>query len=283
MSRTIAKALYNLDKTLVSFLSPRQRNRIFSRINEYIERDSIKTVVTDRGELRFNHLASAYVASGIERFHDDEPETLQWIDNFKNGDVYWDIGANIGLYTLYAALGTGIEVYAFEPSALNYKLLIEHLKLNRLDQAVVALPVAFSDTTAVDSIFTHHGVPGSGSSLFTPQSQFGEYKAAFTQGIVSYEMDRFRMDFNLSQPDHVKIDVDGIEPRIIRGGIKTLSGVKSLLIEVEGNNIEIFDKEIVEQLAGIGFMENEDVRKTGSGRNRLYVNRKSGAGPRRPS
>lgn len=279
VSRSIAKALYSLDKALVFFLGARQRSRIFSRINENIERDSIKTVTTDRGELRFNHLASAYVASGIERFHDDEPETLQWINSFQDGDIFWDVGANIGLYTLYAALEPGIGVYAFEPSALNYKLLVEHLQLNRLDEAVMALPVAFSDSTCVNSIFIHHDVPGSGSSLSAPRSQFGEYKAAFAQGIISYEMDRFRTDFNLPQPDHVKIDVDGMEPGIISGGLETLSGARSLLVEVEGSNIEVFDTETAGQLAGIGLIENEEARRTGSGRNRLYTARDRGSHP----
>ncbi|MCZ6525675.1 MAG: FkbM family methyltransferase [Gammaproteobacteria bacterium] len=271
MSRIIAKTLYNLDRLLVFFLSRRQKNRIFSRINENILKDSIRVIETDKGGLKFNHLSSAYVASGIERFHEDEPETLQWIKSFNDGDVFWDIGANIGLYTLYAALGNKLNVYAFEPSALNYSLLIEHLDLNKLDKNVVALCIAFSNTTSIDKIYIRNPVPGSGSSLSHPSSQFGEYEPAFQQGIISYELDKFREIFNLEQPDHIKIDVDGIEPQIIQAGINTLSGAKSLLVEVEGVNRDKFDSEIVGKLSDIGLIENEEVRHMGHKRNRLYI------------
>jgi FkbM family methyltransferase len=272
VSKSIANALYRLNWFLASFLSHRQRDRVLSRIDENIQRDSIRTIETNRGALRFKHLASAYVASGVERFHDDEPETLQWLDGFQDGELFWDIGANVGLYSLYAALGTKIKAYAFEPNALNYGLLVEHIKLNRLEENITALCLAFSDTTDVESLFVPHDVPGSGSSLSSPSSQFGEYKPLLQQGIISYEMDKFREYFDLAQPDHVKIDVDGMEPQIIRGGIKTLSGAKSLLIEVEGNNTAVFDSEINKMLAAIGFAENRQTRDTGSQRNRLYVN-----------
>src|SRR6516225_6500482 len=33
-----------------------------------------------------------------------EPETIEWIDSFRAGDVFWDVGANVGLYSLYAAV-----------------------------------------------------------------------------------------------------------------------------------------------------------------------------------
>lgn len=271
MSRTIAKTLYNINKLLVFFLSQRQKNRVFSRINENILKDSIRVIETDKGDLIFNHLSSAYVVSGIERFHDDEPETLQWIKSFNDGDVFWDIGANIGLYTLYAALGNKLNVYAFEPSALNYNLLIEHLELNKLDKNVVALCLAFSNTTSIDKIYIRNPVPGSTSSLSQPSSQFGEYEPAFQQGIISYKLDEFREKFDLEQPDHIKIDVDGIEPQIIQAGINTLSEAKSLLVEVESVNREKFDNEIVGKLSDIGFIENEKIRHMGHQRNRLYT------------
>lgn len=49
-----------------------------------------------------------------------EPETLRWIDSvLKPGEVVWDIGANVGLYTSYFGKVEGAMVYAFEPSAVN--------------------------------------------------------------------------------------------------------------------------------------------------------------------
>src|SRR5881394_2354315 len=45
-----------------------------------------------------------------------EPETLEWIDDFRKGEVFWDVGANVGVFSLYAAFRHA-TVYAFEPSA----------------------------------------------------------------------------------------------------------------------------------------------------------------------
>src|ERR1700686_1471954 len=44
-----------------------------------------------------------------------EPETLDWIDGFETPCIYWDVGANVGAYALYAALRPEVSVLAFEP------------------------------------------------------------------------------------------------------------------------------------------------------------------------
>ncbi len=49
----------------------------------------------------------------VQTFFEKEPETLEWIDGFSANDVFWDVGANMGLYTLYAA-SKGTQVLAFE-------------------------------------------------------------------------------------------------------------------------------------------------------------------------
>ena len=43
-----------------------------------------------------------------------QPATIEWIDRFQPGSVFWDIGANVGVYTLYAALRGDTRVVAFE-------------------------------------------------------------------------------------------------------------------------------------------------------------------------
>ena len=54
-----------------------------------------------------------------ETFSEKEPETLAWIEEFgKNGSVLYDIGANIGLYSIYHSMLNGGKSYAFEPSIL---------------------------------------------------------------------------------------------------------------------------------------------------------------------
>ena len=78
-------------------------------------------------------------------FSTKEPETLEWIDGLPEGCVLWDIGANVGLYTVYAALRKKCHIVAFEPSVFNLELLSRNLYLNGLHQQVTLLPLALSD------------------------------------------------------------------------------------------------------------------------------------------
>ena len=66
----------------------------------------------------------------VRTFSTEEPETLNWIDKFENDSVFWDIGANIGLYSCYAAKKKNCKVYAFEPSVFNLHLLAKNIWLN---------------------------------------------------------------------------------------------------------------------------------------------------------
>jgi len=64
--------------------------------------------------------------------------------------------------------------------------------------------------------------------------------------------------------------VDGIEPEILAGAEKTLPFVKSILIEVEGENADNVEKLIDAPLAKANFHEDINARLSGSGRNRIY-------------
>jgi len=54
-----------------------------------------------------------------DSFSTKEPETLEWIDSIPIGSVVWDIGANIGLYSCYAANQRSCTIFSFEPSVFN--------------------------------------------------------------------------------------------------------------------------------------------------------------------
>ena len=51
----------------------------------------------------------------VDTFSSKEPETLEWIDSLPEGSVLWDVGANVGLYSVYAAKKRRCRVWAFEP------------------------------------------------------------------------------------------------------------------------------------------------------------------------
>ena len=72
--------------------------------------------------LRFSE-PNALCKYRYEIFSNKVPETVKWIDSMPEGLVLWDIGANFGLYSVYAAKKSKCKVWAFEPSIFNLELL----------------------------------------------------------------------------------------------------------------------------------------------------------------
>jgi len=80
-----------------------------------------------------------------------EPETTGWIDEFEGGAVLLDIGANVGTFSVYAAVVKKARVYAFEPSSPNFFLLNRNIQLNNINGLVTPFPIALSDESKIDS------------------------------------------------------------------------------------------------------------------------------------
>jgi len=173
-----------------------------------------------------------------------EPETLQWIDQFEKGDVFWDIGANVGVYSLYAAFRQ-VKVRAFEPSAPNYYLINRNIELNGLDDRISAYCLAFTDASGLDLFYMSNTELGGALNSFKDQVdwQGQAFRAAVKQAMIGYSIDDFLERFRPDFPNHIKIDVDGIENKIIAGAAKTLGDprLKSLLVELDSSRVKYCD------------------------------------------
>lgn len=272
MSRSIARLVTALVNTAVSPLSARQRKRVIARVVDTLMSRDLAEVETRLGRLRFRQLRSAFTASAVERFHSDEPETLAWIDGFAEGDTFWDIGASIGVYSLYAALKPGVEVYAFEPSGFNFGVLVDHVALNGFGERIHPFCIAVGAARqALGELYMSQASPGhGGNALDAPENQYTRFDAVFRQSVLAFSIDGFRTAYGLPAPTHVKIDVDGIEDAIIEGAVETLPGVSSVLIEVQGRIEGAREARMESLLAAAGLVEDRAGRALGSGRNRLY-------------
>lgn len=274
MSKAFANILTGVVRTLVAPLSRRQQHRVLARLIDQLHALDLTAVTTPRGALKLTQLRGSFAASAVARFHTDEPETLAWIDEFGAGDTLWDIGANIGLYALYAALDPTVRVYAFEPSAFNFGVLVEHVALNGMGARVKPLCVALGRSGELGELCMRHTDAGHGSNaLNIAANNFGAFEPTFKQAIPVFSIDGFRELFGLPAPDHMKIDVDGIELGIVQGAERTLPMVKSLLVEIEGPTGMAGAEEITARLAAAGLDEEKTVRGQGSQRNRLYRRR----------
>ena len=166
-----------------------------------------------------------------------EPETLAWIDAFETPCRFWDIGANIGVFSIYAGLRLGVEVRAFEPAAASYGALCRNIEANRLGDRVQAYCLAISDRTELGRLNLSGTNAGSVFNAFESTDDcFGnEIAVVSRQGMVGFSIDSFRRLFGLAAPNYLKIDVDSIEERILAGARETLRDpdLRSVLIELE--------------------------------------------------
>lgn len=169
----------------------------------------------------------------------DEPDTIDWINRIKPGEILWDIGANIGCYTLYAALRK-INVVAFEPVAANYALLCEHIRDNDLEKYATAYCLAVSERTGMGRIDLSQTEAGGAVSHFDGEGgafvHDGIKRSVLSrQGAYSVSLDTLFHDKDIKNPQHIKIDVDGIELLILQGGTSLFSdkNLKTILIEVD--------------------------------------------------
>lgn len=181
----------------------------------------------------------------VRTFFSKEPETLAWIDEFKSGDVLWDIGANIGCYSLYAAKRTDLKVCAFEPSPVNFWLLTANAAMNNFGARLLAYPFALSDKTKMAQ-WVPHLSPGSADNQLLREGCLAM--------IQIYSIDELIRIGAAPFPTHMKLDVDGIESLIITGAKKTLADERllSIMIEMDEND-EATTNNIVTLLMQSGF------------------------------
>ena len=75
----------------------------------------------------------------VETLLTKEPEKIEWIDGFKENSIAWDIGPNVGTYSLYAKIKKDIEVLSFKPAAPNLYVLNRNIEINRLEKKPLRL------------------------------------------------------------------------------------------------------------------------------------------------
>ena len=191
----------------------------------------------------------------VKTFFDKEPETVAWIGTFKPEDVLVDVGANVGMYTIWAAKTAGARVFAFEPESQNYALLNRNIVYNELSEQVIAYCVALSDATSFDRLHLAIFEIGQSCHSFGAALDFRleERPPGLAQGAFATTLDALVADGTLPVPNHIKIDVDGFEHKVIAGATKTLSepALTSILIEINQNLSE--HMAIVRTLTAAGF------------------------------
>ncbi len=181
----------------------------------------------------------------------------------REGDVFCDIGANVGLYSLMAAARTGDSghVYAFEPLAANFASLVENIRDNDFCTRITPFSLALTDEPGVFPF--HYASLAAGSSGSQLHEAVGDDEAAYEPLVVEMKygasLDALVESGAIRAPDFIKIDVDGNEARILRGMRRLLSGPqRPRLVSVEVNAREKEDLFRFMQAQGYTFSERND-------------------------
>ena len=145
-----------------------------------------------------------------------EPDTVQWIENFlQAGDVFYDIGANVGVYSFVASkyFQGQLKIYAFEPAFMNFNQLCKNIYINKCQDNIIPLQIALSDQTILNNFnYSSLTIGGAQNTLGEAINEKGAaFSPVFTQYTLSYRIDDLIENFGLPVPNHLKIDVDGIE------------------------------------------------------------------------
>jgi len=222
----------------------------------------IRTTAYEGKELRYR-TPNSLTEWRVDTLFLEEPDTVRWLSCMKEGEVLIDIGANVGMYSTLAAVGRNMQVFAFEPESQNHSLLNQNIYLNNVSDKVTAYCVGLSDTSGLSKLYLGHMDAGgafhsSGEAL---DFNLEPLNTPFVQGCVLMTLDQMVEDGTIPMPDHIKLDVDGLEYKVVNGMMNTIrnSKVKSVAIELNPNLPE--HQQVFEQMAELGFTYFENQRE----------------------
>ncbi|MBL6931524.1 MAG: FkbM family methyltransferase [Rhodospirillales bacterium] len=190
-----------------------------------------------------------------------EPMTNTWIKSFEEGEIFVDIGANIGLYSLLAAAYGASRVYSFEPNPFSYSVLTRNIISNEFGNVITPFCIAMNENSSVVT-FKLGGLHAGG--IKNEIVNEGPHPANLSISAAAFSVDEFFRIQKISCVNHLKIDVDGLELKILHGATNMLSdkALKSVLIE-DNSQKEDGNSEIVSFLSQFGFTESNAFESDG--------------------
>ncbi len=223
-------------------------------LHEY-EKLSPRCTVQHEGVQIVYHTPNTHTRWRVESLFEKEPSTIEWIATFRENEVLVDVGANVGMYTIFSAITRGVRVYAFEPESQNYALLNRNIIANELDDRVKAFCLALSDYAGLGELHLSQFIAGGSCHSLDERVDYmhAPAKPVYSQGCIAATLDDLVAQKSVPVPNHIKIDVDGFEPAVIRGAERTIreGKVQSLLIEINQNLTD--HMKLVEELVSWGY------------------------------
>lgn len=174
-----------------------------------------------------------------DTFSSKEPEILSWIDRYGSDDPFWDIGSNIGLYSIYYGLTKSGRVLSFEPSVFNLKQLAKNISLNGLSEKIDLNPIPLSKSTGYSGFSVSSLVEGNAQNAFGVNYGFdgNNLHQEVNYRVLGMSGDEIIKNGYVDKiPKMIKLDVDGIEHLILEGMKKILLSKNCYSVFVEVND-----------------------------------------------
>ena len=195
----------------------------------------------------------------VQTLFTKEPGTIDWIDAFEPNDVFLDVGANVGMYSIYAGVVARAVVYAIEPESQNYAELNRSIFLNSAHQTILAYCMALTDKSVeVSRLILNDMATGLSFHDFGEPSANAADGKRLMQGSVAFSLDHLVATGAFPAPDHIKIDVDGHENRVIDGMRGQLEHGEVRTVLLECDPALPHTREIVQWMLGGGWQVNPD-------------------------
>ncbi len=171
---------------------------------------------------------------------------------FQKSKVFFDVGANIGYYSVMAGISNpNLKVYSFDPSPGPFEFLAENIKLNHC-QNVNPNQLALSDTPGRFSFHVSYNLkyPYLGYKILGGSGHLAHVRVSpglFKVDVECQTLDQFIENQKVEGIDLIKLDVEEAEHMVLSGGKKSLSSFRPIVVtEVFSNEmLDLIQKEIL--------------------------------------
>ena len=231
---------------------------VFSWLNQATNSDCSCSFLFENGEtwlvlnngvkLKYTNALNS-VSSIVMRYGSFEDVELQLcLSNLADDSVFFDVGANVGLYSIAVAKQfPSARIHAFEPIASTAFAFRQNLAKNGLDNGNIVLnELALSDAEGEAYMTSDFH---SSNYITTPESKFNKTQVRRTT------IDRYVKTENVDNIDLIKIDVEGHELKVAKGAEETLMRFRSkVLVELNRADFEFYDRRVTDAAEFIDFM-----------------------------
>ena len=195
--------------------------------NKFLKKLMVNRVTKNGIELKFQINNIITLNRSIYYY---ENETLDWINTFNKDEVFWDIGACTGVYSILASK-KNLKSFAFEVDYPTYKLCKKNFELNKVNEFSKVYNILIGEETRLVNIDINNITAISKTPIINLKND---------NLVMSYTLDDLMNFKGFEKPNYIKIDVERTEDKLFKGGeiFFKQSSIKSILVEISKNNYD---------------------------------------------